>query len=193
MSVPQTVLTAMKNWTGISAVDSTTTLTADGRTVTAKVTAADKGEVAGTVTFAGGTWSSTVPLVGGSASATVPAGVGSVTATYNGYTDELVNTSASAAVSFDTLELAPAVSTRCVAGKVVLTVTVKNNDTAAANVTVESAYGSKSFTSVAPGSSASAAFTTRLKSTPAGSVTVTGSATGQPAFTATLPYAAATC
>ncbi|SMH41968.1 hypothetical protein SAMN06295885_1847 [Rathayibacter oskolensis] len=193
VSVPQTVLTAMKDWTGIAAVDSTTTVTADGRTVTATVAAADQGEVVGTVTFAGGTWSSTVPLAGGSASATVPAGVGSVTATYNGYADALVNTSASAAVSLDTLDLAPVVSTRCVAGKVVLTVTVKNNDTVAADVTVESAFGSKSFTSVAPGSSASAAFTTRLKSTPAGTVTVTGSAVGQPAFTATVPSAAATC
>ncbi|QHC57331.1 immunoglobulin-like domain-containing protein [Rathayibacter sp. VKM Ac-2760] len=193
VSVPQTVLTAMKNWTGVTAVDSSTTLTADGRTVTAKVAAADKGDVAGTVTFTGGTWSSTVALSGGSASAVVPAGVSGVTASYNGYADALVRTSASAAVSLDTLELAPAVSTRCVAGKVVLTATVKNTDTAAADITVESAYGTKSFPSVAPGSSASAAFTTRLKSTPAGTVTVTGTSPGQPPFTATLPYQAATC
>ncbi|MWV48448.1 hypothetical protein GRS96_04055 [Rathayibacter sp. VKM Ac-2803] len=193
VSVPQSVLTAMKTWTGIAAVDSTTTLTAQGRTVTATVAAADEGEVAGTVTFTGGAWSSTVPLAGGSASATVPAEVGSVTATYNGYTDERVNTSASAAVSLDTLELAPVGSTRCVAGKVVLSVTVKNNDTAAATVTIASDHGTKSFASVAPGSSASAAFTTRLKAMPAGSVTVTGSAANQPPYSTSVPYAAATC
>ncbi|MCJ1685408.1 immunoglobulin-like domain-containing protein [Rathayibacter sp. VKM Ac-2928] len=193
VSVPQTVLTAMKNWTGVTAVDSTTTLTADGRTVTATVAAADKGDVAGTVTFTSGTWSSTIALSGGSASAVVPAGVSGVTASYNGYADALVRTSASAALPLDTLELAPALSTRCIAGKVVLTVTVKNTDTAAADITVDSAYGTKAFPSVAPGSSASAAFSTRLKSTPAGSVTVTGTAPGQPAFAATLPYPAATC
>lgn len=193
VSVPQTVLTAMKNWTGVTAVDSTTTLTADGRTVTATVAAADKGDVVGSVTFTGGSWTSTVPLSGGSASVSVPADVTGVTASYTGYADKLVRTSVSAVVPLDTLELVPAVATRCVAGKIVLTATVKNTDTAAADVTITSAYGSKSVTAVAPGSSASAAFTTRLASMPAGTVTVTGSATGQPAFTATVPVAAARC
>lgn len=193
VSVPQTVLTAMKNWTGVTAVDSTTALTADGRTVTATVAAADKGDVAGSVTFTGGSWSSTVPLTAGSASVTVPAGVTGVAASYTGYADNLVRTSASAAVSLDTLELAPTVSTRCVAGKVVLTVAVKNADTAAAEVTIDSAYGSKSFTAVAPGSSASAAFTTRLAATPATTVTITGFAPTQPTFTATPPVSASRC
>ncbi|MBF4463022.1 MULTISPECIES: immunoglobulin-like domain-containing protein [unclassified Rathayibacter] len=193
VSVPQTVLTAMRSWTSVAAVDSTTTLAVSGGTATATVAAADKGQVVGTVTFAGGSWTSTVPLSGGTARATVPAGVGSVTASYNGYADKLVKTSTSAPVSLDTLELAPAASTRCIAGKVVLTVTVKNNDTAAADITVTTGYGTKTFASVAPGSSASAAYSTRLKSTPAGSATVTGSASGQPPFSAAVPFASASC
>ncbi|PTL71455.1 hypothetical protein C1I63_00335 [Rathayibacter caricis DSM 15933] len=193
VSVPQTVLTAMKEWAPVKAVGSTTTLAVDGRTATATVTAADSGDVAGTVTFRGGSWTQTVRLTGGAATATVPAGVTGVTASYDGYSDALVLASTSAAVSLDTLELAPTVSTRCVAGKVVLTVTVRNGDTAPAAVTIDSAYGTKSFASVAPGAAATAAFTTRLRAIPEGAVSVSGTAVDQPAFSASVRYAAATC
>ncbi|NQX13774.1 hypothetical protein HQQ80_19275 [Microbacteriaceae bacterium VKM Ac-2855] len=194
VSVPQTVLTAMKNWTNIAAVGSTTTLTADGRVATAAVVAADGGDVAGTVTFTGGAWSSTVALVAGSASVTVPAGVTSVTAKYDGYADALVQSSTSAAVTLlGSLQLAPTVSTKCIAGKVYLTVAVKNTDDVAAAVSITTAYGSKSFATVAPGASASAVFTTRLGSVPAGTANVTGTATGESPFAADVAYAAASC
>ncbi|WP_292864034.1 immunoglobulin-like domain-containing protein [Microbacterium sp.] len=109
VSVPQAVLTAMHDWTGITAVASTTSLSAEERTVTARVTAADEGDVAGTVTFtdatavsplarAAGGWTATVPLSGGTASVAVPAAVTSVTAQYDGYRDGLVDVSSSETV-----------------------------------------------------------------------------------------------
>ncbi|HMT87894.1 MAG TPA: family 43 glycosylhydrolase [Arachnia sp.] len=74
------------------------------------------------------------------------------------------------------LELSVSAQTRCVAGKVVLAASVTNNSEVAAEVGLVSAYGSKSFASVAPGATVSAAFTSRLVETPAGSVAVTASA-----------------
>lgn len=80
-----------------------------------------------------------------------------------------------------------AAATRCVAGKVVLTVTARNTSTAPAAITLASGWGSTPFSGVAPGGSASHAFTTRAASVPAGSATVTAGgtpvATAYPAFT----------
>ena len=85
------------NPTTLAAVDSTTTVAFDEatRTLVATVAAADKGTVAGSVTFSAGDWSETAKLgQDGKASVTVPAEVsGTVTAAYDGYTDGLVNAS----------------------------------------------------------------------------------------------------
>lgn len=117
VSVPQTVLTAMHEWTGVSAVASTTSLSAHERTVTARVVAADRGDVAGTVTFTGETatsslarasaWSAQVPVSGGVASVVVPAGIRSVTAQYDGYRDQLVQVSSSDAVTLADVVVTP--------------------------------------------------------------------------------------
>lgn len=192
VSVTSSVLTALNTWSPVAAVASTTVLTADQREVTATVTAADGGDVAGTVTFTGGSWTQTVALVGGKASATVPAGVSSVTAGYNGYADGLVSPSSSGSVAIMSLELTATATTRCVAGKVTETVTVKNNDDVAASVVISTPYGNKTVT-LAAGKSTSAAFTTRAASTPAHQVTVTGESAGGRTYSSQLAVAAANC
>jgi hypothetical protein len=70
------------------------------------------------------------------------------------------------------------VTGRCVAGKETLVVTVANGHDGGVQVKVETAYGVKQVASLAKGKSTSAAFTTRLASVPAGTVTTTVS-TGQ--------------
>jgi len=67
-------------------------------------------------------------------------------------------------------------STRCVSGKAVLTTTVRNDEAVPLAVTVSTAYGTKSTASVAPSQNTTSAFTTRLKTLPAGEVSVTGTA-----------------
>ncbi|PLS29388.1 Ig-like domain-containing protein [Bifidobacterium parmae] len=100
VAIPEAVSDAMKNWTTVQAVGSTTTLAYDeaSRTLTATVKADDTGTVAGSVKFAvADGWSETVKLdADGKASVTVPAAVaGDITATYDGYTDGLVKSSVS--------------------------------------------------------------------------------------------------
>lgn len=193
VSVPQTVLTAMHDWTGITAVASTTAVTADHRTVTAKVTAADKGDVAGSVTFAGGGWSTTVPLEHGAASAEVPAGVASVTATYDGYRDGLVSTSASAPLAVPgALDATATASTRCVAGKLQLVVTAHNGEGRSVDVTIRTPYGDKS-AALAAGASTSASLATRATSIPAGSLTLTATAAGGASTEGSFPIPAGSC
>lgn len=192
VSVPQTVLTAMKNWASIAAVSSTTTLDVTGRTAVASVAAADRGDVAGTVTFTGGAWTSTVALIDGKATATVPAGVTSVTATYDGYRDGLVTTSVSAAAPVDGLTLSAAATTRCVAGKGQVLVTIANSSTIAATVTVTTPYGSKQV-ALAAGATTSAAFATRLSSVPTGSATITATGPAGQTYTGTAAIPAGLC
>nr|WP_241520219.1 Ig-like domain-containing protein [Bifidobacterium catulorum] len=86
------------NPTTLPAVDSTTTASAwdvKTREITATVAAADKGTVAGNVTFSAGDWKQTVKLsADGKASVKVPGNVsGTVKVAYDGYTDKLVNPS----------------------------------------------------------------------------------------------------
>nr|BFF10162.1 hypothetical protein GCM10025699_14650 [Microbacterium flavescens] len=191
VSVTQTVLDAMHDWTDVAAVPSTTALTAEDRVATAEVTAEDGGEVAGTVTFSGGSWSETVDLEARSASVTVPAGVGSVTAHYDGYADGAVSPSTSSAISFG-LELTASATTRCISGKVTEVVSVTNADDAAATVRIAGAYGSKTVT-VAAGKTVSASFTTRVASIAAHAVSITGEAADGRTHTSTVTVAAATC
>lgn len=191
VSVTQSVLDAMHDWTEVAAVASTTTLTAEGRTVTAEVAAEDDGDVVGTVTFSGGSWTQTVDLADGSAAVTVPAGVGSVTAHYDGYSDGLVSPSTSSAVSLG-LQLSATASTRCVAGKITEIVSVTNADDVAATVSIAGTYGTKTVT-VAAGKTVSASFTTRAASIASHDVTITGEAAGGLTHSSTVTVAAATC
>lgn len=191
VSVTQSVLTAMHEWSAVKAVASTTTLSASGSTLTAAVEAADGGEVAGTVTFSGGSWTQTVDLADGAASVTAPAGVASVTAHYDGYSDGLVAASTSDAVPLG-LDITAVGTTRCVAGKVVEVVSVTNRDDVAATVVISGAYGSKTVT-IAAGKTASATFTTRLASIGANSVSISATAADGRTHAATITVAAAGC
>ncbi|WP_308797787.1 glycosyl hydrolase family 98 C-terminal domain-containing protein [Agromyces silvae] len=76
-----------------------------------------------------------------------------------------------------TLDLTVTTGTRCIAGKAVVTVQVTNTETVPVDLTFETAYGTKSFTGIAPGKSAFHTFTTRLNSVPEGPVSVVGTAT----------------
>lgn len=82
-------------------------------------------------------------------------------------------------------------ATRCVAGKVVVTVTANNQDQGSATVTTVTPYGTASFGSMVAGSSVSKALTTRLASIPATTVTTTATAIGT--STIQTPVAATTC
>ncbi|WP_318644532.1 MULTISPECIES: Ig-like domain-containing protein [Bifidobacterium] len=104
VNVSAAVAENMHKWTSanptkIPAVDSTTAAKydADSRELTATVTAADKGTVAGSVKFSttDGKWSKTVKLdAKGVAAVTVPGDVaGTISVVYDGYTDKLVNAS----------------------------------------------------------------------------------------------------
>ena len=94
------------------------------------------------------------------------------------------------------LSVATTSTTRCVAGKVVLTTTAKNTGSSPVDIVMTSAFGTKTFTAVAPGKNATGAFTTRQVSLAAGSVTVdsTGTVDGATLTDQQKPaYAAASC
>ncbi|MFT4211092.1 MAG: hypothetical protein QM626_04395 [Microbacterium sp.] len=75
------------------------------------------------------------------------------------------------------IDTTTAVSTRTLGATQYLAVKVTNDDSVAADITIDTAYGSKTFTGVQPGKSVSASFNSKLSSVPAGSVTVTASGT----------------
>ncbi|MFD4422372.1 family 20 glycosylhydrolase [Agromyces sp. NPDC058484] len=94
------------------------------------------------------------------------------------------------------LDVSAVASTRCIAGKVFVSAKATNNEDVPVALTIESAYGTKSFASVAPGKNAVHAFTTRAASVPAGSVTARATATvdGVPVTVSVdAPYEAASC
>ncbi|QIG39632.1 hypothetical protein G5T42_09145 [Microbacterium sp. 4R-513] len=108
------------------------------------------------------------------------------------FSSTAITVKAKVVVTAAPLPVTAVAGTRCVAGKVVLAVTVTNDGTAAVALDVGTAYGSKSVATLAPGKSTSAAFTTRLGSIPAGTADVTVSAGGATAHT-TASYATAAC
>ncbi|PPH41195.1 cellulosome enzyme [Rathayibacter sp. AY1E4] len=87
-------------------------------------------------------------------------------------------------------------ASRCTAGKVTITGTATNTSAVAADVTIGSAWGTKTFTGVAPGKTVSAAFSTRAASVGAGAldVRIAGTVDGAAASGSTAPaYGAARC
>lgn len=76
-----------------------------------------------------------------------------------------------------TLDVELTAGTRCVTGKVVVTVRASNAEDVPITVAFETPYGSKSFASVAPGATAVHAFTTRQVSVPEGAASAEFSAT----------------
>ncbi|WP_307220579.1 GH32 C-terminal domain-containing protein [Microbacterium sp. SORGH_AS_0888] len=94
-----------------------------------------------------------------------------------------------------TLDVEATTSPRCMAGKVTVTAQVHNRDTAPVTVSLTTPYGARSVT-VDPGKTTSAAFTTRLRSIPAGEMPVvtTAQIDGQPVTVAsTAPIDARSC
>ncbi|MEF3402191.1 glycosyl hydrolase family 95 catalytic domain-containing protein [Agromyces sp. CCNWLW203] len=85
-----------------------------------------------------------------------------------------------------TLNVPVVAGTRIMGGKVLVSVKATNNEAVPITVAFASAYGTKSFASVAPGSNAVHAFTTRKTSIPAGVVTVTVSTLSGTPVTATI-------
>ena len=77
--------------------------------------------------------------------------------------------------------------TRCVAGKATLVARIQNAGSAAADITVQTGYGTKTV-SVAAGKSTSQTFSTRLDTVPAGSIQATAGTDA-----ATADYAARSC
>ncbi|WP_285136257.1 family 16 glycoside hydrolase [Microbacterium sp. lyk4-40-TSB-66] len=74
------------------------------------------------------------------------------------------------------LDVAVTTSSRCVAGKVLVTATAANDESVRATVTVTTPWGKKDFGTLEPGKKASAAFSTRAASIPAQTVTMTADA-----------------
>jgi len=160
-----------------------------GDVLTARVTAADGGAVAGVVRFRFGDTVVDAPVVaregGYVAEVLVPetdaAGEAiALSAEFPGF--DVLAGSASPIVAVvlgdaASLDVSATVAARCVAGKVVQTVSIANAEDFPVSVTAAGAYGSKSFPAVGGGTSAAAAFTTRLAVVPAGTVTITATAT----------------
>jgi hypothetical protein len=108
------------------------------------------------------------------------------------YSSTAVTVTADLVVAAPALPVTVVADTRCVAGRVALTVKTTNDGAAPVSLAISTAYGSKSVAVVQPGKSVSAAFSTRQASVPAGTVDVTVAAGGDSAA-ASASYAAATC
>ncbi|HEY6738886.1 MAG TPA: LamG-like jellyroll fold domain-containing protein [Actinopolymorphaceae bacterium] len=94
------------------------------------------------------------------------------------------------------LDVEAVTASRCVAGKVVQVLTVRNAEDIPVSVTAAGPYGSKTFASISAGKASSATFTTRLAAIPGGTITLTATATiGGETVTITqdAPYESATC
>lgn len=95
-------------------------------------------------------------------------------------------------VAAPALALEPVASTRCVAGKVHVVVSVRNDDDEPADLAITTPFGDKTVTGLAPGRTASVAFTTRQAAVPAGSVDVNGTSVSGD-YAGEAVYAAASC
>ncbi|WP_243224376.1 discoidin domain-containing protein [Microbacterium proteolyticum] len=84
------------------------------------------------------------------------------------------------------------VTSRCIAGKVTLLITVRNEETTPATVEVASQWGRKTLTAMAPGSTTSIAQSTRAASIVAGAVTVKTSVDGAQGEQS-VPFTARSC
>ena len=91
----------------------------------------------------------------------------------------------------NTPQVSGTATVRCVAGKALVSVTIVSADPGAVDLAVSSTYGTKSFTGIASGKSATHSFTTRLASVPEGIVSVqatgNGGVPGTSGFTAAYP------
>jgi hypothetical protein len=91
------------------------------------------------------------------------------------------------------LNVTATASTKCVAGKVILSVAVKNEDTRPVKIVLSSEFGTKTFAVVNPGKFASHAFTTRATSVSAGTVKATATAQSSSQTDIEAAYQARSC
>ncbi|MGN6238757.1 MAG: alpha-L-arabinofuranosidase C-terminal domain-containing protein [Cellulosimicrobium cellulans] len=94
------------------------------------------------------------------------------------------------------LDLAVEVSPRCLAGKAYVAVRATNGEDVPVSVTLTTPFGQKTFADVAPGKNAYQSFAARATSAPAGTTSVTGTATvdgEQVTATVTVAYDALDC
>ncbi|WP_169581966.1 MULTISPECIES: family 43 glycosylhydrolase [Microbacterium] len=108
------------------------------------------------------------------------------------YSSTAITVTADVVVAAPVLPVTVTADTRCVAGKATLTVKATNDGSTPVGLTVSTTYGSKSFVTVQPGKSASAAFATRTGSVSGGTVEVDITAGGQTAEASAL-YSATSC
>ncbi|WP_161490306.1 ThuA domain-containing protein [Agromyces aureus] len=87
-----------------------------------------------------------------------------------------VETDQSLVVQPGQLDLEIVVTSRCIAGKALLSAKATNGEDVPVSVTFASAYGEKSFAAVAPGKNGFHTFSTRLAQLPGGEVTITATA-----------------
>lgn len=94
----------------------------------------------------------------------------------------------------DAPQLDVSVTSRCLAGKVVLAVTVVNREAVPVDLVIDTGFGSRSIAGVQPGRNAFHSFSTRSRDTAAGSVTVRSSHDGSAGVgTTTVGYGASSC
>lgn len=90
------------------------------------------------------------------------------------------------------LKLSTAVTTRCVAGKVTLAVSVTNGDTRAADIAITTPFGDKTVKAVQPGKTVTQTVATRQSAIGSASVSVAGTASDA-SYAASTFYDARTC
>jgi len=91
----------------------------------------------------------------------------------------------------DTLALEPSITTRTLGKSLALVTTVRNGGEAYADITVETPYGSRTFTHVKPGKSVSAHFNSHAPQIPAGRVEVSGIGEDSTEYSESVAYDAA--
>ncbi|WP_110589541.1 family 16 glycoside hydrolase [Microbacterium suaedae] len=111
-----------------------------------------------------------------------------VTSEGAGSSDPVISWLAVAGEEAEGLRLDAEVTTRSLGQNVFLVTKVHNANDTAADVTVETEYGAKTFEDVAPGDTVSAAINTRQAQIPAGAVTVTGTGADGTTHSSTAPY-----
>jgi hypothetical protein len=95
------------------------------------------------------------------------------------------------AAGAEPLDLRVSTTSRCVAGKVQLVVSVRNADASPAEVTITTPFGTKAL-DMTPGAASSASFATRSSALAAGEAQVSGVA-GARSYTTPAPYLARSC
>lgn len=95
------------------------------------------------------------------------------------------------AAGAEPLDLRVSTTSRCVAGKVQLVVSVRNADASPAEVTITTPFGTKAL-DMTPGTASSASFATRSSALAAGEAQVSGVA-GVRSYSAPAPYLARSC